>query len=865
MASEKRAFRRLPHYSREKYLPAFLIAFLTFIACVAPILFFEEGYFIYYGDYICQQIPFYNLVNDAVRNGQFGWNWYTDLGTDLMTSYSFYLFGSPFFWLTVLLPRALVSYSLPFLLALKHGIASLTAYTYIRRFVRNKNAALIGGLLYSFSGFQLFNIFFNHFHDVTAFFPLMLIAMEESVNKHRRGWFALTVGLMACINYYFFAGQAVFLILYFLVRVPAKDFHITWKGFFSLLLEAVIGAALAGFLLYPSALALIGNSRVSEHNFGLNFVIYDNETILWRVIQTFFMPADPPAYPILFDSENDKWASIGGYFPLFGMVGVITYMRTQKKHWATRLAVLSIICAFIPFLNALFQAANAYYYARWFYMPILIFAMMTARSLDTEDIDFMPAIKISLVMLLLFGAISILPDKLSDGTYVWFMMTTHTTYFYINLALAGLSLLIAGYIFDAKKRSIRVGVGAVITTALFCAGCLCSMIYFGAATPEDAKDYISKAINGADIMPESVTEDNFFRCDMNEDNYVMFWKQPCIRAFQSVVTPSIMDFYEKISVDRSVASRPDISHYTIRGLLSVKYYYRSSADGCTYQELQESKQHKDKDENLLTGSALNKIFGNQGNQNDYGIDSSYCDITDYMPGFEYIGEKKGIEIYENKLYVPMGFAYDSYISEQTADSLSKTDRERILMKALVLPDTDIEKHYSILTELTQKELRSPSKDDYTEWCREKQAVSCSSFSFDSHGFDAEITLDKPQMVFFSVPYSKGWSAQVNGVDADIANASYGFMAVECGKGTSSITFRYETPGLRTGIMITFAAIFLLIAYIAVCRMTRKEPEKYGFSHSYDYDSTFGVAASLYYCSGPSGFRKSRRKKKNKER
>ena len=94
--------------------------------------------------------------------------------------------------------------------SVKHGIAAMTAYAYIQRFVRSRNAALIGGLLYAFSGFQLFNLFFNHFQDVTAFFPLLLIAMEESINQNRKGVFALAVALMGCINYFFFTGQAVF-------------------------------------------------------------------------------------------------------------------------------------------------------------------------------------------------------------------------------------------------------------------------------------------------------------------------------------------------------------------------------------------------------------------------------------------------------------------------------------------------------------------------------------------------------------------------------------------------------------------------------------------------------------------------------
>ncbi|MFR0950306.1 MAG: YfhO family protein [Ruminococcus callidus] len=214
-----------------RYLLAFLLGFGSLLVVILPIIIADGGYYIYYGDYNSQQIPFYNLANDAVRSGSFGWNWYTDLGVNFIGSYAFYLLGSPFFWLTTLLPRSWVTFAMPVLLCMKHGIASLTAYAYIRRFVRSPHAAMIGGLLYAFSGFQLFNIFFNHFQDVTAFFPLLLIAMEELVNQNRRGVFALSVALLAAINYFFFTGQVVFLVLYFIVRCFSKDFHASLKSF----------------------------------------------------------------------------------------------------------------------------------------------------------------------------------------------------------------------------------------------------------------------------------------------------------------------------------------------------------------------------------------------------------------------------------------------------------------------------------------------------------------------------------------------------------------------------------------------------------------------------------------------------------
>ena len=205
---------------KEKYLAAFLLGFTAFVLVILPIIIYNGGYYIYYGDYNSQQIPFYNHAHEFIKNEGVGWDWGTDLGANFVGSYSFYLLGSPFFWLTIPLPQGLVTFSMPLLLALKFGTASMTAYAFIRRFVRSKNAALIGGMLYAFSGFQTFNIFFNHFHDVTAFFPLMLIAMEERINNNRRGVFALSVALMGIINYFFFTGQAVFPVSYTHLTLP---------------------------------------------------------------------------------------------------------------------------------------------------------------------------------------------------------------------------------------------------------------------------------------------------------------------------------------------------------------------------------------------------------------------------------------------------------------------------------------------------------------------------------------------------------------------------------------------------------------------------------------------------------------------
>lgn len=793
------------YQANEKYLTAFLMGFLCLLISVIPVMIADGGYFIYYGDFNAQQIPFYNLANDAVRNGQFGWNWYTDLGSDFMTSYSFYLTGSPFFWLSTVLPRSLVTLSMPFLLALKHGVATLTAYAYIRKFVRSKNASLTGALLYAFSGFQVYNIFFNHFQDVTALFPLMLVAMEENINNNRKGYFALTVALMAFVNYYFFTGQAVFLILYYLFRMKCSDFHTSWKKFWLLLLEAVAGTMIAGVMLLPTAVAIMGNYRVNERLYGQSVVLYSDKTRIARIIQSFFMPVDVPARPNLFNSDNAKWSSIGGYLPLFSMVGVITFMRSHRRHWAVKLSLVCIVCAFIPILNSAFYMLNASYYARWYYMPILIFAMMTARTIDDKDADPSFAIKICTGMLVAYGLISCIPEK-KDDKLSFFTMPRDILYFVLTLAIAAVFLVLTGYVFHRKRKNLPFRRLSVWLTAGASVICVVTAVVYGAVTPDTAKKYVNSAIKGCDGVYENVSEDNFFRVDISEnfDNYPMLWGLPSMRAFQSVVDSSIMNFYPEVNVQRDVASRPETSHYTLRGLFSVKYYY----------------QRKD--------------------------DAEDINIPDELPAFELVGENEYFDIYENKLYIPMGMAFDSYVTEDELENKSGSMREKTLIHSLVLNSEQAEKYSDILEKTELSEISSLNKKDYRDSCIERQKNASTSFRYDSKGFESEITLDNDELVFFSVPYNSGWSAEVNGKPVDVEKVSYGFMAVKADKGNNTIVFRYRTPALTAGIIISISGIMIFIVYMILCRRKNKNVH-YNMSHYYDYNSCHGISAHDHYC------------------
>ena len=821
---------------KEKYLITFILGFMCLFLALLPVMIADNGYFIYYGDFNSQQIPFYTLANNAVRSGSLGWNWFTDLGSDFMGSYAFYLLGSPFFWLTVLLPKSLITHSMPILLCLKHGIAAVTAYAYIRRFVRSKNAAVVGAVLYAFSGFQIYNIFFNHFQDVTAFFPLMLIALEERINNNRRGIFAAAVAFMAILNYFFFTGQVVFLIIYFLLRMHCPDFKITRRKFFGLATEAILGTMIAAFMLLPAALSILSNYRVNERLYGLDMVFYGDRTRIGHIIQSFFMPQDVPARTNLFSSNNAKWSSIGGFLPLFSMVGVISFIKTKRKSWASRLILVCIICAFIPILNCSFYMLNSSYYARWYYMPILIMSMMTAYALDNEDIDLMSGIKICSAFLAGFLIISLFPKKV-ENKVVYFSFANDMFYFYITLLIAMVCLCIVYYLRNKKKHGLPIMQTSVILTTVVAFICTFSNIIYVANSPADAKVIINSAINGKDDVAEKVSENNFFRVDMAEnfDNFPMSWGLPSMRAFQSVVSPSIMSFYENVGVQRDVASRPDLTHYTLRGLFSVKYYYdyKANRDAYDASSLMKARLNKESSLNNLT-SKLNSTAD---------VTPKYS-IEKKLPGFKYIESNQYFDIYENTLYIPMGFAYNEYITNKDAKVKSESARERVLMKALVLSDKQAEKYKNFMTPLSSSESAAINTDSYKDLCREKQSEASSSFEYDSYGFKSKISLRQPGLVFFSVPYSSGWSATVNGKPADVEKVSFGFMAVKANQGENSIVFSYRTPGLYEGAAISCGGILLLAAYLFITRKNKNDTS--GHTHYYDYCSTEKISAANAY-------------------
>ena len=769
--------------SHKKFWQAVGLCALTAAIFFLPFYILDGGFFHYAGDFNSQQITFYRYMNGFVKGAGYPdsafagaprntFSWATDLGSGVMNAYSFYLYGSPFFWLSVLLPQSWLPYMMVPLLVLKFGVAGGGAFLYLRRYVKNANYAVLGACLYALSGFAVYNVFFNHFVDVVALFPYLLWALDEAIYENRHGLFAFWVAVNLLNNYFFFVGQVIFLCIYFVCKLTAKDFRLTGRKFGHLLWESVLGVAMGCLLLFPAVLSLLQNPRTIDLSSGWGFLTYAKVQQYLAILLSWILPPDSPYLTSVWSEGVIKWTSMTAYLPLCSLAGAMAYWRSRKADSKKRIVAVCAVCALVPVLNSAFYALNSSYYARWYYMPTLILAAMTVNALEDPDVDLdAPARGIGWIMLatLVFAVVPVRDD--TTGTWS-FGVLKNPEQFFVVLGFGLLGLALYRYLCGIWRQNSRFA--QRMTAAVLVFACVFSMVHIGIGkfgqwhTDSDLVEQDTNALQLKNDLPEGDYRIDTYKI---HDNIGMWLDKSCLQYFGSTAAPSILSFYPALGVKRDVRSEPELSNYALRGLLSVEY--------------------------LITTPEKQTDFENEADD-----------------GWEYAFAKDGYAVYRNTNYVPMGFAYDYYLTQTEYEETAKATRANLLMRALVLTDEDAAVYGKYLTHLPEGRREELYYESYVQDCRERRATATSVFQMNNSGFHAEITLEKENLVFFSVPYDDGFTAYVNGQEADIVEVDEGLMAVLCPAGKNSIDFVYQPDGIRLSRALTLGGIVVWLAYTA---------------------------------------------------
>ena len=783
--------RLLPGQKRDRFWRTVGLCALTAALFFLPFYLIDGGFFHYAGDFNSQQISFYRYMNGFLKGSGYPdsafttvrntFSWATDLGSGAMNAYSFYLYGSPFFWLSLLFPQNWLPYLMVPLLVLKFAVAGGGAYLYLRRYVKNTDYAVLGAVLYTFSGFAVYNVFFNHFVDVVALFPYLLWSLDEALYEDRRGWFAFWVAVNLLNNYFFFVGQVLFLAIYFVCKLSTGDFCLSVKKFVLLAFESLLGVAMGSLLLVPAVLSILQNPRTIALSSGWGFLTYSKVQQYLAILLSWVLPPDSPYLTSIWSEGVIKWTSMTAYLPLCSLAGAAAYWRARRGDSKKRIVGTCAVFALVPVLNSAFYALNSSYYARWYYMPVLILAAMTVNALEDHNTDLRSPVRGLSWIMLATVAFAVVPVQDSDtGSWSFGVLKNPGQYCVVlGFGLAGLAVYKA---VCCKWRADR-RFAQRMTAAVLVFACLFSMVHIGIGkfgqwyTDSDLVEQDTNAI----ALKQDLSEGSY-RIDTYQihDNIGVWLDKSCLQYFGSTAAPSILSFYPALGVKRDVRSEPELSHYALRGLLSVEY--------------------------LITTPEKQGEFEAEADD-----------------GWIFDSAKDGFVLYRNKNYVPMGFCYDYYLTESEYEAAAKPSRANLLMRALVLTDEDAGTYGKYLTPLPEEKQYDLDYDAYVSDCSDRRAGAAEVFQMTNSGFHAKATLEKQNLVFFSVPYDDGFTAYVNGSETDILRVDEGLMAVLCPAGENDIDFVYQPDGLRLSRPLTLGGIAVWLVYTAyfVWRRRRK--------------------------------------------
>lgn len=751
---------------RYGYTKSICISMIIAFLIIIPFIIKGHGIINVSDDFNLQQVPFGVDANRMIKEGNIFWGWNVDLGSSFIGAYSFYSIGSPFYILTLLFPSNFFPYLVGPLMILKYVVASVAAFAFIKRFVKEEKYAIIGGVLYAFSGFQIANMIF-HFHDMVALFPLLLISFEELVLNNKKGFFAIMVTVSLLTNYVFFLGEFIFLAIYGLSRLFDEGFRksITLRKVIEIFFEGTIGVGISCILVLPSVLFTLSNPRLDNAFTLKGAFIYSNREFL-DIIRAFLMPAEIPHSRGLI--YGLRFTSTELFVPLFGSVLLFTFLTNKQTKWIKVVLIISGIFIFVPILNSSFSAFNSSYYSRWFYMPILFIALATVKVLDNKDTKYLRGIIVTGVVWISFVVMVFMLNR-KEGQVIF---DNHT--FKFNLMSSIISMIATITIIQIRNKKLFFNITIILVVI--------SSVVMG-------QFYLYKS---QQAYPDSKVFNNLYTTsgnyvefpsgdDYRIDNLACYrnsnilWNKMSIQSFITTVNGSVFEFYNSLGMHRDSETLYNYDTYGLRALLSVKYIVKL------------------------------KDYPNIAKLSNYG------DIT--LPNLKKVDEQEQYEIYESEDFIPLGFTYDQYTTKAKFNEVDPGSRHLSLLKAIVLDDVQVEKYKNCFNEISLSELSDVNIEKYNIDVENRKKQSSYKFTRDNKGFTSKIKLQKENLVFFSVPYDKGWKATVNGKKVDVENVNNGLMAVKAEAGDNVIRFEYTPGGLKVGGLITSCSIIILIIYM----------------------------------------------------
>lgn len=660
--------------------------------------------------------------------------------------------------------------AIPAVFFLKFVCAALFFQAFLRKIGLSSSVSYVGSVLYAFSGYMILNAHWYHYLDYAVFSALFLYFFEKWYQDGY--WFPLVIliGLVSLKKEIQLIQLAFFGFFYVLFRCvnTVQSIYDILKVYFRLSLLFIAGIIVWSYYLFPDLYGYMTSSRVQEISRGASFFEI-LASLLWS-----------------FDIEYTLTTILRTLSPDM-LYSWIAY--TGPKNYFEASTCFVGVFSFLVFLCALFMRVEKYR-LMWIFPVVFLLIIILSENISALNMFVSGSLKyISLYLsfYILFSSIIVL-DSMKDKNDVrrlfrWFLLISVGI-----LVFLPLFFYLSGFSLNKIDKNIAVYSFSFFCLYIFILYLWRKMYYFkyflyiiiileiiffsritiqyapGALYPffyeRDEYYFTGDTVN---TIKKIFSNDNdFFRI---EKGYRDVYLNDAIaqdffgtESYLSFANSGIIDFHK--SFDLSLNS-PNITSYRyglekvheLQTLLGVKYFICRTDAECSG-----------------------------------------------LQGFSLVRTVDNLRIYQNDAVYAFSRVLYQQISLSDFEALPLEEKRTLVLDTAVSP--------SLLPGIPVYDAKSRAERTGTGT---PPADAFRLQSWDQQHFSGALTLERPGILFFPLPFDPGWRVVVNGEPKPLLRLDLGFSGILLEEpGEYTVSLRYVPPFMWAGLGLSFLSLFVLL-------------------------------------------------------
>jgi hypothetical protein len=730
-----------------------------------------------------QAYPYFANIADYIRSeGIPAWSFYHGMGQNILSGKII----NPFNLILYVLGKEYLPYGIAYVEFLKIVLAGIIFYYYLKTLSLSFYTCIVGSLLMAFSGYLILgSAWYGHSSFVVSGI-FLLFSFEKLFKEDKWFFFPFSIAFIASCSPFYVYILSMFLLIYSIFRIinegkyNAKDICIMYL---KLTGAGILGLAMVAPFMINDLLRIMDSPRIGGaagysgklmsvpilsigdylHNITAVLRLFSNDIFGVGIeYKGWFNYLEAPSFYC-------------GLITLLLLPQLFSLLDKRRKILFFLFLLFWTLFIVFPFLRyALYLFTGNYYKGGVSFIIPVILLFFSLHALDF--IDKTHRVNRILLLLTLCVLLGIL--------YIpWFPAEKKIIVKEIRLMITSFLVIYTIMIYYYGKGNTRV-LRSILLAVICIEACMFSFLTVNkrqAITAEMFGQPVGYNDYTVDVLKNIRLKDKgFFRVEKdyysgspsnhisNDAEIQKYYGTPSYNQFNQKYYVRFLSETGIIDRDNEFATRwtPGLlSRPLLQTLASIKYY--------------------------LTNNQLTNFL-----KLSYTILYTCGDVT----------------ALQNKYFLPLGFTYSKSIPFSDYKNLNILQKDMVMLKAFVVEDGEEEiQDFEIfdIKNLSDAYNIMEYEEDVNHLRQETMILNYHSQNL----IKGTIRVTDKKLLFFSIPYDKGWRVTIDDKEVIPKLINIGFMGVIVPEGIHKVELSFESPFLVSGSLIMMLSIIVYVLLI----------------------------------------------------